>query len=175
MKEITPKDVLAVRCPTCGAAPGVRCQFGTGQPRIEPHRDRRLIAAERSGLQWIQYSKSLQPSKLTTRNVWRNYCFVSRQISRPAKPKRLARQDRSTCSAHCPSRPSGPSTRRKSRYCQGAKAEERATPAFRVSIRRDQSAVTMRFVARLASVKLAPLPSGGATCGTRDSEYPPAL
>jgi hypothetical protein len=50
MKEITPKQVLAVRCPTCGAAPGVRCELGTGQPRTEPHRDRRLIAAEKSSL-----------------------------------------------------------------------------------------------------------------------------
>jgi hypothetical protein len=34
-----------------------------------------------------------------------------------------------------------------------------------------QSAVAVWFVARLASIKLAPLPSGSATCGTRDSEY----
>ena len=34
---------------TCSAAPGVRCELGTGQPRTEPHRDRRLIAAEKSG------------------------------------------------------------------------------------------------------------------------------
>jgi hypothetical protein len=50
MSEITPKQVLVVRCPTCGAALGVRCELGTGQPRTEPHRDRRLIAAEKSGL-----------------------------------------------------------------------------------------------------------------------------
>jgi hypothetical protein len=29
----------------------------------------------------------------------------------------------------------------------------------------------MRVVARLASAKVALLPSGGTTCGTRDSEY----
>jgi len=46
-KELTPKQIFAVRCPTCGAAPGVRCELGTGQPRTEPHRDRRLIAEER--------------------------------------------------------------------------------------------------------------------------------
>jgi hypothetical protein len=49
-KELTPQQVLAVRCPTCGAPPGVRCEFGAGQPRTEPHRDRRLLAAEKSGL-----------------------------------------------------------------------------------------------------------------------------
>jgi hypothetical protein len=47
MKEgLNPKQVLAVRCPTCGAAPGQKCALGTGQVRTEPHRDRRLIAAD---------------------------------------------------------------------------------------------------------------------------------
>jgi hypothetical protein len=45
-KEISQKQILAVRCPTCDAAPGERCTLSTGKPRIEPHRDRRLIAAE---------------------------------------------------------------------------------------------------------------------------------
>jgi hypothetical protein len=35
----------------------------------------------------------------------------------------------------------------------------------------DQSAVPMRLVARLASVKLALLPRSGTTSRTRDSEY----
>jgi len=39
------KDLaLAVRCPTCGAKPGERCELGTGQPRSMPHRDRGLEA-----------------------------------------------------------------------------------------------------------------------------------
>jgi len=37
---------LAVRCPTCGAKPGERCELSTGQPRSAPHRDRRLEASE---------------------------------------------------------------------------------------------------------------------------------
>jgi hypothetical protein len=41
-----PKQVLAVRCPTCGAVLGEGCELTTGQPRTEPHRDRRLIAAD---------------------------------------------------------------------------------------------------------------------------------
>jgi hypothetical protein len=45
-REPNPKWILAVRCPTCGAAPGEKCELGTGQPRTEPHRDRRLIASE---------------------------------------------------------------------------------------------------------------------------------
>jgi hypothetical protein len=45
-KEVTLKQVLAIRCPTCGAAPGEKCELSTGQPRTEPHRDRRLIAKD---------------------------------------------------------------------------------------------------------------------------------
>jgi len=36
------KLALAVRCPTCGAKPGEKCELSTGQPRTDPHRDRRL-------------------------------------------------------------------------------------------------------------------------------------
>jgi hypothetical protein len=45
-KEHTRKDVLAVRCPTCGAEPGEQCELSTQQPRTKPHRDRRLIAKD---------------------------------------------------------------------------------------------------------------------------------
>ena len=41
------EKVLAVRCPTCGARPGEKCELGTGQPRTEPHRDRRLAASDK--------------------------------------------------------------------------------------------------------------------------------
>jgi len=45
-KELSPKQVLAVRCPTCGAAPGEKCELSTGQPRTSPHRDRVWIAKD---------------------------------------------------------------------------------------------------------------------------------
>jgi len=45
-KKLGPKRILAVGCPTCGAPPGVRCELNTGQPRLEPHRDRRMIAKD---------------------------------------------------------------------------------------------------------------------------------
>jgi hypothetical protein len=38
---------LAVRCPTCGAKPGEKCELSTGLPRTDPHRDRRLAGAEK--------------------------------------------------------------------------------------------------------------------------------
>jgi hypothetical protein len=50
LMKLTPKQILAIPCPTCGAAPGVRCQLATGQARTVPHRDRRLLATEKSGL-----------------------------------------------------------------------------------------------------------------------------
>jgi hypothetical protein len=37
---------LSVPCPTCGAAPGQKCELNSGQPRTAPHRDRRLEAAD---------------------------------------------------------------------------------------------------------------------------------
>ena len=42
----SPRRVLAISCPTCGAAPGEKCQLTSGQPRTEPHRDRRLLAKD---------------------------------------------------------------------------------------------------------------------------------
>jgi hypothetical protein len=45
-KDLTPKQRIALTCPTCGAKPGEKCELATGQPRTNPHRDRRLVAAE---------------------------------------------------------------------------------------------------------------------------------
>ncbi len=46
MSELTPKEIQTVRCPTCGAAPGEKCELSTGQPRTEPDRDRRWNAED---------------------------------------------------------------------------------------------------------------------------------
>jgi hypothetical protein len=45
-KELTPKQILSVRCLTCGAAPGEVCALNSGAARTEPHRDRKLSAAD---------------------------------------------------------------------------------------------------------------------------------
>ena len=45
-KELTPEQILSVPCNTCGAAIGEVCELHTGAPRTEPHRDRKLSAAE---------------------------------------------------------------------------------------------------------------------------------
>jgi hypothetical protein len=45
-KELTPKQILSVPCNTCGAAIGEVCELHTSAPRTEPHRDRKLSAAD---------------------------------------------------------------------------------------------------------------------------------
>ena len=45
-RELTLKQILSVPCPTCGAALNEVCELNTGAPRTEPHRDRKLNAAE---------------------------------------------------------------------------------------------------------------------------------
>ena len=45
-KELTLKQIVSVPCPTCGAAPEEACELHTGALRTEPHRDRKLSAAE---------------------------------------------------------------------------------------------------------------------------------
>jgi hypothetical protein len=45
-KELTLKQILFVPCPTCGAATKEVCELHSGAPRTEPHRDRKLSAAE---------------------------------------------------------------------------------------------------------------------------------
>jgi len=47
------KKPHAVRCPTCGAAPGERCELTSGQPRITLHRDRRVIAKDTTLVAWF--------------------------------------------------------------------------------------------------------------------------
>jgi hypothetical protein len=46
IKELSPKQLLSVPCPTCGAAIGEGCELHTGALRTEPHRDRKLSAAD---------------------------------------------------------------------------------------------------------------------------------
>jgi hypothetical protein len=45
-KDLTRKQAESVPCPTCGAAVDKACELNTGAPRTEPHRDRKLDAAE---------------------------------------------------------------------------------------------------------------------------------
>ena len=45
-KKVTLKQVHLVSCPSCGVGPGEKCELTMGQARTEPHRDRRLAAAE---------------------------------------------------------------------------------------------------------------------------------
>jgi hypothetical protein len=45
-KELTPKQLSSVPCPTCGVAAGRRCVLHSGAPRSEPQIDRKFAATE---------------------------------------------------------------------------------------------------------------------------------
>jgi hypothetical protein len=56
-KELTPKEILSVLCVTCGAAIGEACELHTGALRFEPHRDRKLSAAEAMQKKSVRHPK----------------------------------------------------------------------------------------------------------------------
>jgi hypothetical protein len=45
-KELTPKQLSSVPCPTCAAAAGKRCVMNSGLLRSSPHVDRKFSAIE---------------------------------------------------------------------------------------------------------------------------------
>ena len=45
-KELTPKQLISVVCPTCGAGIGEPCELHSGALRSEPHWDRKISAAD---------------------------------------------------------------------------------------------------------------------------------
>jgi hypothetical protein len=46
MNDLTKKQISSVKCPTCGAGVGRRCELSSGGLRFEPHIDRKLSAGE---------------------------------------------------------------------------------------------------------------------------------
>jgi len=60
-KELTPKQILSVRCRTCGAAPGEVCELNTGAPRTGPHWDRKLSAADAVEMKLSKRSTRMRP------------------------------------------------------------------------------------------------------------------
>jgi hypothetical protein len=45
-RHLTAKQISSVPCPTCGVAPGMRCERYSGALRRQPHIDRRFVATE---------------------------------------------------------------------------------------------------------------------------------
>jgi hypothetical protein len=45
-KELTPKQILSVSCPTCGSAAEERCVLHSGGLRSEPHVERKFLAID---------------------------------------------------------------------------------------------------------------------------------
>ena len=70
-KELTAKQILSVPCPTCSAATGHACELHTGALRTEPHRDRKLSAAE--AVETVQQTTTaLKPSPKARINILRS-------------------------------------------------------------------------------------------------------
>jgi hypothetical protein len=66
-KGLTLKQILSMPCPTCGVATGEPCELHTGALRTEPHRDRRLDAAEAVTKTWA--TLRVLKSRLTLRDL----------------------------------------------------------------------------------------------------------
>jgi len=49
MKDLSLKQKLSVQCPTCGSAPGQKCELSAGGVRNSSHRDRKFAAADAVG------------------------------------------------------------------------------------------------------------------------------
>jgi hypothetical protein len=45
--RVKKEQALAVRCTTCGAKAGEKCELSTGLPRTNAHRDRKLDASDK--------------------------------------------------------------------------------------------------------------------------------
>jgi hypothetical protein len=45
-RNLSLEQTLSVPCPTCSAQIGERCELAAGGVRVEPHRDRKLAAAD---------------------------------------------------------------------------------------------------------------------------------
>jgi hypothetical protein len=43
---LAPASIAAGLLVPCGAAPRQKCELSSGQPRTDPHRDRRLVAKD---------------------------------------------------------------------------------------------------------------------------------
>ena len=91
--ELDPKQILAVRCPTCAALPGVRCTLSLGHPRNQPHVDRRRPARDHQRtnrtLPEFHPSADRQPDEKLSLGVsleMRNTDFVGSPDQRPRIP-----------------------------------------------------------------------------------------
>jgi len=47
-KELTPKQLSSIACPTCGVSKGRRCVLHSGAPRSQPHLERKFAAIDAS-------------------------------------------------------------------------------------------------------------------------------
>jgi hypothetical protein len=44
--KLTPRQIMAVRCPVCQAVPREQCKLSSGKPCIKTHLDRQILASK---------------------------------------------------------------------------------------------------------------------------------
>ena len=71
-RELTAKQILSVPCPTCGVATGHACELHNGALRTEPHRDRKLSAAEAVEMKTPKRRQPARPLPKTRINILRS-------------------------------------------------------------------------------------------------------
>jgi len=100
-KELSPQQALAVQCPTCGAKPEEKCELSSGQPRTDPHRDRRLIAKDRP---WQRTNRTLPRFRNELGIVPNNDVWLSESVEIDSQGPRFESicQRRSFCSCFPP-------------------------------------------------------------------------
>jgi hypothetical protein len=76
-KELTPQQIFSVPCPTCGVQPREKCQLNTGQPRNNPHRDRRLFAADQLNSRYNVHSQAQRLATFRSRRIWSSLWILS--------------------------------------------------------------------------------------------------
>ena len=75
MGAMSPKQLQAVSCPTCGSGPKIMCKLSSGQPRKSAHRDRRLVAAEfwkthPTAIEWLDWHFAIARCPLPRRYTY---------------------------------------------------------------------------------------------------------
>ena len=68
IRDLAAKELLSVPCPVCGVPAGHRCVLQAGGPRLEPHTDRKVYAAEAIANR-REFAKLLRSMKTVARSA----------------------------------------------------------------------------------------------------------
>lgn len=91
IRLLTKDQLLSVPCPTCGVAIKESCALTTGYPRNEPHRNRKLAAADRLHPQAIlKQVDALNEVGVTLNGIADEHVEISTHLLRVAESIRNA-------------------------------------------------------------------------------------